>query len=134
VIVIDSSVVLAIYLKEPDALVLAAAVVDDSDPAISAATLLECSIAIRSRKSSDVGEAEQWLDSLVTELRLQVLAVDEVQSRIARAAHVRYGKGTGHPAQLNFGDCFAYALAKAMDVPLLFKGDDFAKTDIRSAL
>ncbi|RYE54238.1 MAG: type II toxin-antitoxin system VapC family toxin [Rhizobiaceae bacterium] len=133
-IVIDSSVVLAIYLKEPDALVLAAAIVDDPDPVISAATLLECSIAIRSRKSSDVGEAEQWLDSLVTELRLQVLAVDEVQSRIARAAPVSYGKGTGHPAQLNFGDCFAYALAKAMDVPLLFKGDDFTKTDIRSAL
>jgi ribonuclease VapC len=134
VIAVDSSVVLAIYLKEPDALVLAAAVVDDPDPVISAATLLECSIAVRSRKSSESGEAELWLDRLVIELRLRVLAVDEVQSRIARAAHVKYGKGTGHAAQLNFGDCFAYALAKAMDVPLLYKGDDFAKTDIASAL
>lgn len=133
-IAVDSSVILAIYLAEPDARSLASRVVEEADPIISAATLLECSIAIRSRKLSEAAEAEQWLDGLVRELQLQIVEVDAVQAQVARAAHVRYGKGTGHPAQLNFGDCFAYALATAMDVPLLYKGEDFAKTDIASAL
>ena len=65
---------------------------------------------------------------------LRVIDVDGNQIVIAREAHLRYGKGLGHPAQLNFGDCFSYALAKSLDVPLLYKGDDFAKTDIKSAL
>jgi ribonuclease VapC len=56
------------------------------------------------------------------------------QARIARDAHARFGKGSGHPAQLNFGDCFSYALARALDAPLLFKGNDFSHTDIRPAL
>lgn len=133
-IVVDSSAILAIYLGEPDAAAIAARALDDDEALVSAATLLECSIAIRARKISTDREAEEWLDNLATELQLRVIAVDEVQSRIARAAHMRFGKGTGHPAQLNFGDCFAYALAKAMDVPLLYKGGDFARTDIASAL
>lgn len=133
-IVVDSSAILAIYLGEPDAAAIAARALDDDEALVSAATLLECSIAIRARKISTDREAEEWLDNLATELQLRVIAVDELQSRIARAAHMRFGKGTGHPAQLNFGDCFAYALAKAMDVPLLYKGGDFARTDIASAL
>jgi len=62
------------------------------------------------------------------------LPVTEAQARIAREAYRDFGRGSGHPARLNFGDCFAYALAKAMDEPLLFKGEDFTRTDITSAL
>jgi len=62
------------------------------------------------------------------------LPVTEAQARIAREAYRDFGRGSGHPARLNFGDCFAYALAKAMNEPLLFKGDDFTRTDITSAL
>jgi len=77
--------------------------------------------------------SDEALDQLVA----RTLTVHDVTAdlvRIAREAHLRFGKGMGHPAQLNFGDCFSYALAKSLDVPLLYKGGDFAKTDIKSAL
>ena len=65
---------------------------------------------------------------------MRFVAVDEKQMRIARQAYRDFGKGSGHPARLNFGDCFAYALAKALDEPLLYKGADFGKTDVQSAM
>jgi len=73
---------------------------------------------------------DKFLDRYAVELR----SVDETQLRIARIAFDRFGKGRGHPARLNFGDCFAYALAKSLGAPLLYKGDDFAHTDIAAAL
>ena len=73
------------------------------------------------------------LDDLIA-TALTVSDVTAAHTRIARDAHLRFGKGMGHPAQLNFGDCFSYALAKFLDVPLLYNGGDFAKTDIRPAL
>ena len=73
------------------------------------------------------------LDAFLDGLDVVVIAVSLRQARIARDAYRQYGRGN-HPAGLNFGDCFAYALAKERDLPLLFKGDDFARTDVRSAL
>lgn len=104
---------------------------EDNQPTISAATVLETSIVLRTRHKELAMDRE--LDDLIA-AALSVSDVTADQIRIARDAHLRYGKGMGHPAQLNFGDCFSYALAKSLDVPLLYKGQDLAKTDIRSAL
>ncbi|MEO7223534.1 MAG: type II toxin-antitoxin system VapC family toxin [Devosia sp.] len=130
-IVVDTSVLIAMFAKEPDAPIFKSCIAADEDPVISAASLLETSIVLRTlggRRSSD-----QELDGFVAE-NLRVVPVDHEQVQIARDAHLKYGKGMGHPAQLNFGDCFSYALAKVLDVPLLYKGGDFSKTDIKSAL
>jgi ribonuclease VapC len=75
--------------------------------------------------------ASRHVDELVTRARLIIEPVTAEQAAIARAAYRDFGKGSGHPAQLNFGDCFAYALAKSADEPLLFKGEDFSRTDVK---
>lgn len=130
-IVVDSSAIVAILLLEEDAEALLRVLLADDQPTISAATLLETSIVLRTHPKRAVSDRE--LDDFVsTALRVSDVTLDHV--RIARDAHLRYGKGMGHPAQLNFGDCFSYALAKSLDVPLLYKGGDFGKTDIKSAL
>lgn len=133
-IVIDSSAVIAIYLGEPELAAMAARIAADDNPTMSVANVLECSMVIRARKVVSDDEAEAWLDAFVAAANIRTAPVDEQQVRLARQAHRTYGKGMGHPAQLNFGDCFAYALAKSLDAPLLFKGADFAHTDIRRAL
>ncbi|MFM7345843.1 MAG: type II toxin-antitoxin system VapC family toxin [Tagaea sp.] len=97
--------------------------------AISVVGLVECAIVLRG-----VGAVETRLDELVSRLRVETVPVDLAQGALAREAHRRFGKGTGHPAKLNFGDCFAYALAKTSGRPLLFKGADFALTDIEPAV
>lgn len=126
-IVLDTSAVIAILRKEPErdnfAKLLAAA----SDPLISAATLFECSMV---QAKFDEGWAD--LDDLIRSTGIRVAAVDVAQAHAARDAWLRYGKGNGS-ARLNFGDCFSYALAKMTGRPLLFKGDDFAKTDVTPA-
>ena len=96
---------------------------------ISSATLLEASIVIESRRGDAAGRE---LDLLLHRAKVQTVAVDEAQVELARAAWRRYGKGR-HPAGLNFGDLFAYALARAGGDALLFKGDDFTSTDITAA-
>jgi ribonuclease VapC len=130
-IVVDTSAVIAILTREPEEQRFKECMVDDDDPLVSAATVLEASIVLRTIKNRRVDDHE--LDQFVAEA-LRVVDVDQNQVQIARVAHLRFGKGMGHPAQLNFGDCFSYALAKSLDVPLLYKGGDFAKTDIKSAL
>jgi ribonuclease VapC len=130
-IVVDTSAVVAILTNEPEAQQFKELIVDDDDPLISAATMVEASIVLRTFRGLRVNDEE--LDHFVAEA-LRIVDVDSVQVEIARHAHLRYGKGMGHPAQLNFGDCFSYALAKSLDAPLLYKGGDFTKTDIKSAL
>lgn len=130
-IVVDTSVLVAIFVNEPDGQRFKECIVDDDDPVISAGTLLETSIVLRTFAGARVSDEE--LDGFVR-AALRIVSVDADQIEIARTAHMRYGKGMGHPAQLNFGDCFSYALAKALGAPLLYKGGDFAKTDIASAL
>jgi len=127
--VIDSSALLAIFLEEPDASVYVSAIVNDRRRLISAATLAEASIvAIRRREPDPIVD----LDTLTTRLRLVVIPVDHEQALLARDGFRRFGKGR-HPAGLNFGDCFAYALAKQRGEPLLFKGNDFSQTDVAVA-
>ena len=94
---------------------------------ISAANLLEAGIIIDNQSGPSAGRR---LDAFVERAQIGIEAVTEAQVRIARQAYLDFGRGN-HPARLNFGDCFAYALAKATGEPLLFKGDDFARTDIR---
>lgn len=125
--VLDTSAIVAILFDEPEREGFARAIAADPVRSVSAATLVECSIVVESRAGEAAGVE---LDLLLHRAGVQVVAVDERQTRIARAAWRRYGKGR-HEAGLNLGDCFAYALAKVRDEALLFKGGDFALTDVR---
>jgi ribonuclease VapC len=125
--VIDSSALLAILRKEPEAARFTRAILRDSVRLISAANLLEAGIVIDNQAGLSAGRR---LDAFVERARIGVEPVTESQIRIARQAYIDFGRGN-HPAALNFGDCFAYALAKTTGEPLLFKGDDFGQTDIR---
>ena len=127
--VVDSSALLAIMFLEPEAQRFIALIQASQAPLLSAANFLEASILIESRR----GIANRDLfDAFVAESGMRLQPVTHGQVLLARDAYRRFGKGN-HPAGLNFGDCFAYALAKERDVPLLFKGDDFALTDVRPA-
>ena len=129
VLVLDTSAIMAILRQEDDAFEIAECIARASSVCISAATRLEAFIVAMSR--GDIGS--QKLAEFLDQLAPQVIAFDEVQSRLAVTAVKAFGKGH-HPARLNFGDCCAYALAKSLKLPLLYKGSDFAQTDIASAL
>ena len=129
-IVVDSSAVIAIFRQEEDAENHARSIAADDDPVMSAANLLETSIVLRGLKKIAPEEAERWLDDFMKAAGIRIEPVTPDQANAARSAHMKFGKGTGHGASLNYGDCFAYSLAKAMDAPLLCKGDDFRLTDI----
>lgn len=127
--VVDTSALLAILLGEPERYDYIALLAGADDPLISTATLVEASIVLRARTGDD---GVQDLDDLLAVAGVRPVAVDAGQAMLARTAYARFGKGRA-PAGLNFGDCFAYALARAMDRPLLFKGADFAQTDVKAA-
>jgi ribonuclease VapC len=129
--IVDSSAVIAILRGEPDARPLLDGMKTAHSISISTATFFETSIVIDSRGNP---AASRELDDFCEQIVLKFIAVDEKQMRIARQAYRDFGKGSGHPARLNFGDCFAYALAKSLDEPLLYKGIDFSHTDVRPAL
>ncbi|HSI40236.1 MAG TPA: type II toxin-antitoxin system VapC family toxin [Xanthobacteraceae bacterium] len=133
-IVVDTSAVVAIFRQEPDAALHAGRIGHDDDPVMSAATLVEASLVLRGLKKIAAEHAEQWLNRFLDAAGIRVEPVTAAQADLAREAHRRFGKGTGHAASLNYGDCFAYALARSMRAPLLFKGEDFARTDIEPAL
>ncbi len=124
--VIDSSAIVAVLLNEPTAPRMARAIEAGSPRLLSAANLLEVSIVIETRKGEAGGRE---LDLLLYRAGIEVVAVDQDQAEIARVAWRRFGKGR-HAAALNYGDCFAYALAKSRRLALLFQGDDFSQTDI----
>jgi ribonuclease VapC len=128
--VLDTSALLALLLDEPDAEAFRVAVEEDSTRLLSAATLLETAVVIEARKG-DAGGRE--LDLLVHRAGIDITAVDADQIAEARRAYRRFGKGR-HDAGLNFGDLFAYALTRTTGEPLLFKGTDFTKTDVRRVL
>ena len=130
-LVIDSSALIAILANEPEAESCAKAIRAALHRRISAATFVEAAIVIDSRGDP---VANRRLDDLIRETSISIEPVDEEQAVIARVAYRDFGRGSGHPARLNFGDCFAYALARRRGEPLLFKGDDFGHTDIASAL
>lgn len=124
--VIDTSALVAIALNEPEATAFEQCIVADSQRLISAATLLEVAMVLETRLGEAAGrELDLWL----LKAGIDIVAVDPDQIEVARRAWRRFGKGR-HPAGLNYGDCFSYALAFMRQEPLLFKGDDFSKTDI----
>ena len=125
--VIDSSALLAILLDEPEAAEFLRLVKNAPVRRISAASFLETGMVLR---RDSTGQRQQLFEDLIAALRLTIVPVTEQQARSALAAFAVYGKGYGHPAGLNFGDCLAYALAKVSGEPLLFKGNDFSFTDI----
>ena len=129
--IVDTSALIAILRDEEDAVVYAQAIANAHVGRISAATYVETAAVIDISRDP---VASRRFDDLLREARLVVEPVTEAQARIAREAYRDFGRGSGHPARLNFGDCFAYALARAMNEPLLFKGDDFVHTDISPAL
>jgi ribonuclease VapC len=124
--VLDTSALLALLLDEPEAEDFRAAVEDDTTRLVSAATLLETALVIEARKGEPGGRE---LDNLIQKADVVVVPVDVEHVSEAKRAYRRFGKGR-HAAGLNFGDVFAYALARTAGEPLLFKGEDFAKTDI----
>jgi ribonuclease VapC len=130
-VIVDSSALVGVALGEAGAAALLAALARSVTNRISAANLLETWMVIDRR---GVPEALPILADTIMRAALDVEPVTVAQVEIAREAWARYGKGSGHPAQLNFGDCFAYALAKHLDEPLLFIGNDFVHTDVQTAL
>lgn len=127
--VIDTSAVIAILVDEAMTERLSRAIRAAPTRRMSAASVLEASIVAQSRFR---GAGDRSLDRLLAHLEVEVIPFTESHAGIARAAHRRFGQGN-HPAKLNYGDCFSYALARALGEPLLFVGDAFSRTDIDSA-
>jgi ribonuclease VapC len=129
--ILDTSAIIAILRNETEAPVFAKAVEEAAHRRISAINYVEAAAVIDGSRDPI---ASRRFDDLLREAQVAVEPVTEAQARIAREAYRDFGKGSGHPAKLNFGDCFAYALAKARNESLLFKGDDFSQTDVADAL
>lgn len=128
--ILDTSAIIAAVANEPDGLRFREAILDADPLAMSSIIVLESRIVLQSRFGA---EAVREFDDLLESLSIAVVPFDTDQAQMAFDAFRRYGKGQGHPAQLNIVDCAVYALVKARNEPLLFKGDDFARTDIQSA-
>jgi len=124
--VIDTSAILAVLLNEAEAEFFAQAIASDPRRLVSAVSILEAGIVVRTRKGPSGGQA---LDQLIESAGLTIADFDAEQARLARVAYEQFGKRQ-HPAALNLGDCCSYALARHTGEPLLFKGEDFPKTDI----
>jgi ribonuclease VapC len=129
-IVLDSSAIIAILLAEPEARQMAGCIAAASRLAISAVQLHETGVVLHRRHGP---AALRDLFDFVQANGIRVLPFDHDDALAAIAAYQRFGKGTGHPAQLNLADCAAYALATRLNAPLLFKGEDFARTDVTAA-
>jgi ribonuclease VapC len=128
--VVETSVLVAVILREPGFEDFVFQIAEADVRSTSAANYLEASIALLQRRGE--GSALE-LDRVIEEMEIAIVPVTAAQVRIARSAFMDYGKGMGNAAQLNFGDWFGYALAMQLGEPLLFKGDDFAHTDLLRA-
>lgn len=126
---VDASVLVALLKREPDSLELANRLEQDDSPITSPIAILE-TISLARQKTLAAGVAHSIVSDLVDRAEIEIRAVDHVSAALAADAHERYGKGSGHPARLNLGDCLAYAMARQHGVRLLYKGDDFVKTDL----
>lgn len=125
--IVDTSALIAILRNEPEAEACAEAILSAPACSISAANFLETALVVDGARDPI---ASRRLDELMRKTGIRIAAVTEEQAHVARTAYRDFGKGSGHPAQLNFGDCFAYALAKVTGESLLFKGNDFVHTDV----
>jgi ribonuclease VapC len=129
--IVDTSAVIAVLKEEPEAGRFLRELTASGGPKrMSAASYLEAAIVVDANRNPLLSRR---FDDLVAQTGIAVESVDREQAEIARAAYRDFGQGSGHPAGLNYGDCFAYALARARREPLLFKGDDFSQTDIAVA-
>ncbi|WP_263356913.1 type II toxin-antitoxin system VapC family toxin [Acidicapsa ligni] len=126
--ILDSSALIAILREEPEAQAFKAAILESRSVKISAATYLEASIVVDGYKDPLL---RARFDAILEATHIEIEPFTVQQARIARQAYRDYGRGSGHRANLNFGDCFAYALARDKREPLLYKGNDFIHTDIR---
>jgi ribonuclease VapC len=129
--IIDTSALVTILRAEPDAEICAHAIESAAERRISAVNFVEAALVIDGGRDPI---ASRRFDDLLKAARVRIEPVTEIQARLARDAYRDFGKGSGHSAKLNFGDCFAYALAKTIGEPLLFIGADFGHTDIVSAI
>jgi ribonuclease VapC len=130
--VVDPSVIIAIFLREADAEHFSLRLKRAHVRRMSTASLFEAGIVLDQRAGLQPDEPTDELYAFLQRVRIELVPFTEDHAQIARMAYGRYGKGR-HPAQLNFGDCMSYALAKSIDEPLLFKGEDFGLTDVRVA-
>jgi len=130
-VIIDTSALIAILRDEAEARACANAIAGTKIRRVSAVNYVEAAVVIDGSRNPI---ASRRFDDLFRQAQLVVEPVTEAQARLAREAYRDFGKGSGHPARLNFGDCFAYALAKAAGEPILFKGDDFRHTDLSAVL
>lgn len=129
--IVDSSAIVAILLAEPERQVLLEAIQQAPEVAMTAASYLEVGMVVDGRGNPVLS---RQYDALLGALGIEVVDTTAEQARVVRAAHRDFGRGSGHPARLNFGDCLSYAAAVQDGVPLLFKGDDFIHTDVTPAL
>ena len=129
--ILDTSAIITILRNESEASSCAQAISNATTRRVSAVNFVESAVIIDASRDPI---ATRRFDDFIREANIFIEPVTEIQAQIARAAYRDFGKGSGHPARLNFGDCFAYALAKESGEPLLFKGDDFVHTDIVAAL
>jgi len=129
--VIDSSALIALLVGEPETADFVLAIAAASTRVVSAPTYLETAIVMLARSGP---QAPEKFDRLLLDLEIEVASFARDQAALAATAYRQYGKGTRHAAGLNFGDCFSYALAKLRNEPLMFKGDDFSRTDLEVAV
>ena len=129
--IVDSSAIVAILLAEPERQVLLEAIQQAPEVAMTAASYLEVGMVVDGRENPVLS---RQYDALLEALGIEVVDTTAEQARVVRAAHRDFGRGSGHPARLNFGDCLSYAAAVQDGVPLLFKGDGFIHTDVTPAL
>ncbi len=129
--IVDTSALVAIINREPEGPAFARIIAGEPAARASAASYVELAVVVDGRRDPVSSGA---LDTVLRQLQIEVAPLTAHQARIAREAYQRFGRGSGHPARLNMGDCFAYALARDLGEPLLFKGRDFALTDIEMAL
>ena len=127
-IVIDTSALGAIYRRESDFRIFQQLIAEAETLILPASVYVEFSALRR------YGEPRRWLDQMMEQYGISIGEIGSAVARLAADASERYGRGSGHPARLNFGDCLSYAVAKHLGAPLLYKGDDFVHTDIESAL
>lgn len=127
--IVDTSALVAVVKAEPEAAIYLTRLLDEQ-VRVSAVTAFEFGMVVDGWKDE---QASKDADLLLLSIEAEIVAVDAETAQAARAAYRQFGKGN-HPARLNFGDCFAYALARETGEPLLFKGDDFVRTDVRSAV
>lgn len=130
---VDASAIVAILTREPEADALANVLEKGRSPITSPIAIFEAALGICRKRHASVEKAQEDVSEFLRVAGVRAVSITESEAATALAAFSQYGKGRGHPAQLNLGDCFAYAVARNHRTPLLFKGEDFDKTDIPSA-